>query len=87
MSQELAYALITPYSLHKSRTGGIIGRILAHPSLELAGVRMFVFSDEFVNAYQKIICPEAMDKRIEDAWHGYIDESLRRKSTRCILPR
>ena len=50
MSQELAYALITPYSLYKSRTGGIIGRILAHPSLELAGARMFIFSDEFVNA-------------------------------------
>jgi len=26
MSQELAYAIITPYSLHKSRTGGIFAR-------------------------------------------------------------
>ena len=87
MSRELAYALITPYSLYKSRTGGIIGRILAHPSLELAGARMFVFSDEFVDAYQKIVCPAAMDKRIEDAWHGYIDEALRRNNPWGVLPR
>ncbi|MDP6543997.1 MAG: nucleoside-diphosphate kinase [Phycisphaerae bacterium] len=87
MSQELAYALITPYSLHKSRTGGIIGRILAHPSLELVGSRMFVFSDEFVGAYQELICPDAMDQRIEDAWHCYIDESLRRDNPWGVLPR
>jgi len=87
MSRELAYALITPYSLHKSRTGGIIGRILAHPSLELAGARMFVFSDGFVDAYQKVICPDAMDKRVENAWHSYIDESLRRDNPWGVLPR
>jgi len=87
MSMELAYALITPYSLHKSRTGGIIGRLLAHPGLELAGARMYVFSDEFVATYQKLICPEAMDKKIEDAWHAYIDESLRRDNPWGVLPR
>ena len=87
MSMELAYALITPYSLHKSRTGGIIGRLLAHPSLELAGARMYVFSDEFVDTYQKLICPEAMDKKIQDAWHAYIDEFLRRDNPWGVLPR
>ena len=87
MSQELAYALITPYSLYKSRTGGIIGRLLAHPSLELVGARMFVFSDEFVDAYQKIICPDAMDKGIDEAWHAYIDESLRKDNPWGVLPR
>jgi nucleoside diphosphate kinase len=87
MSQELAYALITPYSLYKSRTGGIIGRLLAHPSLELVAARMFVFSDEFLDEYQKIICPSAMDQGIEDAWHAYIDESLRRENPWGVLPR
>jgi nucleoside diphosphate kinase len=87
MSQELAYALITPYSLYKSRTGGIIGRLLAHPSLELVAARMFVFSDEFIDAYQKVICPEAMDEGIEAAWHTYIDESLRKDNPWGVPPR
>jgi len=87
MSQELAYALITPYSLYKSRTGGIIGRILAHPSLELVAARMFVFSDEFINEYQQVICPNAMDKGIEAAWHAYIDESLRKDNPWGVIPR
>jgi len=87
MSQELAYALITPYSLYKSRTGGIIGRLLAHPSLELVGARMFLFSDEFIDAYQKVICPQAMDDGIETAWHAYIDESLRKDNPWNVTPR
>ncbi len=87
MSQELAYALITPYSLYKSRTGGIIGRLLAHPSLELVAARMFVFSDEFVDTYQKIICPDTMDVGIENAWHAYITESLRKDNPWGIPPR
>ncbi|MDP6633646.1 MAG: nucleoside-diphosphate kinase [Phycisphaerae bacterium] len=87
MSRELAYALITPYSLYKSRTGGIIGRLLAHPSLELVAARMFVFSDEFINEYQKVICPDAMDKGIEEAWHAYIDECLRKDNPWGVVPR
>ena len=54
MKSQLAYALITPYSLFKSRTGGIIGRLLAHAKLELVGARMFVFSDAFVDAYEQL---------------------------------
>ena len=87
MSDQLAYALITPYSLQKSRTGGIIGRMLAHPSLELAGARMFVFSDEFIDSYLKIICATRTDPTVEAAWHKYVDESLRRDNPQSALPR
>lgn len=37
---ELAYALITPYSLHKSRTGGIIARLL-WANVRLVAARMY----------------------------------------------
>ncbi len=87
MSQELAYALITPYSLYKSRTGGIVGRLLAHPSLELVAVRMCVFSDAFIDAYQQIICPKGTDLAVEKAWHDYVDESLRKDNPWGSLPR
>jgi len=89
MSDQLAYALITPYSLHKSRTGGIIGRMLAHPKLELVAMRMFVFSDEFVDDYLNIVCPAkaGAGPEIQAAWHKYIDESLRRNNPWGALPR
>ena len=90
MREHLAYALITPYSLYKSRTGGIIGRILAHPSLELVGARMYVFSDEFVDAYKRIMCPPDTDRELADAWRRYMDEYLRRDNpwgslSRCMF--
>jgi len=87
VSDQLAYALITPYSLFKSRTGGIIGRMLAHARLELVAVRMYVFSDAFVDAYKKIVCPAGIDPGIGAAWRRYIDENLRAANPWGYLPR
>ncbi len=87
MTDQLAYALITPYSLFKSRTGGIIGRLLAHARLEFVGARMYVFSDAFVDAYKKIICPAGTDAAIKEAWLKYIDENLRPANPWGYLPR
>ncbi len=39
-ADELAYALITPYSLHKSRTGGILARLL-WADVKLVAARMY----------------------------------------------
>ncbi|MBL7134232.1 MAG: nucleoside-diphosphate kinase [Phycisphaerae bacterium] len=87
MSQQLAYALITPYSLFKSRTGGIISRLLAHARLELVATRMYVFSDPFLDAYKEVVCPADTEPAILDAWRKYIDESLRRPNQWGYLPR
>ncbi len=51
MTEELSYVLITPYSLKKSRTGGIISRLLSRTGLDLVGGRMFAPGDELVSAY------------------------------------
>jgi nucleoside diphosphate kinase len=48
---ELSYVLITPYSLRKSRTGGIISRLLSRSGLELAGACMFAPSRELVEEF------------------------------------
>ncbi len=87
MTEQLAYALITPYSLFKSRTGGIIGRLLAHARAELVAARMFVFSDAFVDAYQEIVCPQGAAPAIRAAWQRYVNESLRQKNPWGFLPR
>ena len=87
MTDQLAYALITPYSLFKSRTGGIIGRLLAHARLELAAARMFVFSEQFIEAYKRIICPPQTPPEMADAWRRYIDEWFRSTNPSGYLPR
>jgi nucleoside diphosphate kinase len=87
VNDQLAYALITPYSLFKSRTGGIVGRLLAYARLELVAVRMYVFSDAFIDAYQKIVCPASTNPAIETAWHTYIDRNFRPNNPYGYLPR
>jgi nucleoside diphosphate kinase len=87
MTDQLAYALITPYSLYKSRTGGIIGRLLAHARLDFVAARMYVFSDAFVDAYKQVVCPSDTDPTLRAAWHKYLDENLRPKNPWGYLPR
>ncbi len=84
---ELAYALITPYSIQKSRTGGIIGRLIAHARLSLRAVRMMVFSDEFVDAYMDVVCPAGTEPGVKQAWQRYLDENLRTNNVSGVLPR
>jgi nucleoside diphosphate kinase len=87
VSEELGYVLITPYSLYKSRTGGIISRLLANTKLDFVGCRMFVFSDEFIEKYKAVLCPTGMDPAIERAWQDYIDSHLRQDNPYGMLPR
>ncbi|MBN1554048.1 MAG: nucleoside-diphosphate kinase, partial [Phycisphaerae bacterium] len=87
MSEEIAYALITPYSLYKSRTGGIVSRLLAHAKLEFISARMFVFSDAFLDAYKKVLCPPDIDPAIQQAWFEYVDGNLRQNNPYGLLPR
>lgn len=71
MAEELSYVLITPYSLRKSRTGGIVSRLLARTGLELAGGRLFVPGEDLVNAYAEMVAGEP------DPKHSGIQELIR----------
>ncbi|QSH41627.1 nucleoside-diphosphate kinase [Lentisphaerota bacterium ZTH] len=51
MSFELSYVLITPYSLMKSRTGGILARLLSRTDLDFTGARVLTFSRELAERY------------------------------------
>lgn len=55
MSKELGYVLVTPYTLRKSRTGGVIGRLLSTTGLDLVAARMFGPSQELVQRYADLI--------------------------------
>jgi nucleoside diphosphate kinase len=55
MSKELGYVLITPYTLRKSRTGGVLGRLLSTTGLDLVAARMFGPGEELVRRYAELI--------------------------------
>ncbi len=78
MSQELAYVIVTPYSLHKSRTGGIIARLITRTGLELVGCRMFAPSTELVQKYSEVIvsADDPQDREIQELIRSYILKNL-----------
>src|SRR5438874_6458441 len=57
-NEELSYAIITPYSMRKSRTGGIVGRLISRTGLDLVGGRMFAPSAELAKRYTETIVTE-----------------------------
>lgn len=51
MPEELSYALITPYSILKSRTGGIISRLISRTGLDLVAGTLFAPSAQLVSQF------------------------------------
>jgi len=51
MKQNLSYVLVTPYSIAKSRTGGVIARLLSRSNLELAAAQMITPDEDFTREY------------------------------------
>ncbi len=54
-AEELSYVIVTPYSMRKSRTGGIVSRLISRTGLDLVAGRMFAPSDELVRRYADTI--------------------------------
>src|SRR5947208_9240251 len=69
--EELSYAIVTPYSMRKSRTGGIVGRLISRTGLDLVGGRMFAPSAELAKRYVETIVTET------DAHHQARHELIR----------
>jgi nucleoside diphosphate kinase len=74
MAKQLAYVIITPYSLHKSRTGGILSRLITRTGLDLVGARMFAPGAELVKRYSEetISANDPQDRRIQELIYNYI---------------
>jgi hypothetical protein len=51
MAQEISYVITTPYTLAKSRTGGIVSRLFSRVDLELIGAQVFTPDEETVKKY------------------------------------
>ena len=59
MAEELSYVLVTPYSIRKSRTGGIISRLISRTGLDLVRARMFSPGRELVETYASTLVTDA----------------------------
>lgn len=71
--KELAYVLINPYTIRKSRTGGVIARYLSRTDLKLVAARMFgpsqALAEEYANA---VISRTDSDPKIDKLLYDYI---------------
>jgi nucleoside diphosphate kinase len=75
MSQpQLAYVIVTPYSLYKSRTGGILSRLISRTGLDLAAMRMFAPGPELARQYAETIvsAEDPQDRKIQELLHDYV---------------
>ena len=51
MSKGLSYVFVTPYTVAKSRTGGVLSRLLTRTDLDLVGAQIFAPDQEFADKY------------------------------------
>ena len=74
MAEELSYVLVTPYSIRKSRTGGIVARLISRTGLDLVGARMFAPSEELVEKYAASIVtdPEPRHRATQELIRLYV---------------
>ncbi len=78
MAEELSYVIINPYTIYKSRTGGVLARLLTRTSLDLVGAQMFAPSQALIDEYAKSIVTEAdpQDRHIQELIRDYVKENL-----------
>ncbi len=77
-AEELAYVILTPHSMRKSRTGGIISRLISRTGLELAAGRMFAPSDELVRRYAETIvtASEPRHRATQEMIRAYVEKNF-----------
>lgn len=78
MAEELSYVLITPYSMRKSRTGGIISRLLSRSGLELVSGRLFAPGPDLIKEYAAATVTETDERhrRTQELIREYILKKL-----------
>jgi len=78
MPQQLAYVIITPHSLYKSRTGGILSRLISRTGLDLAAARMFAPGAAMVKEYADTIvtAKNSQDRHIQELLQQYVIQNF-----------
>ncbi len=74
MAIELSYVIITPYTIRKSRTGGVMSRLLSRTDLDLVGAGIITPTQELTEAYAKAIQVTVgeRDEKAGQLLHDYV---------------
>ncbi|MFL6541504.1 MAG: nucleoside-diphosphate kinase [Chthoniobacterales bacterium] len=91
-AEELAYVILTPYSMRKSRTGGIVSRLISRTGLDLVAGRMFAPSDELVRRYAETIvtATDSRHRATQELIKQYVETNFTGKANdgqrpRCLM--
>lgn len=78
MDEKLSYVLVTPYTVAKSRTGGVLSRLLSRLDLELIGAQMVAFNEDFTREYARSIRAQVDNNnpRAAELLSDYIEQNL-----------
>jgi nucleoside diphosphate kinase len=71
----LSYVLVTPYTIAKSRTGGVIARLLSRLDLELVGAQMIAPDGDFVKKFAASLRGEVVPNDIS-LLADYVEASM-----------
>jgi nucleoside diphosphate kinase len=84
---ELSYAIVTPYSMRKSRTGGIIARLISRTGLDLVASRMFAPSEELVKRYAERIVTEKdpRHRATQELIRDYVRKNFKKDRRTMVL--
>ncbi|MCL2093885.1 MAG: nucleoside-diphosphate kinase [Treponema sp.] len=75
MKESLSYVLVTPYTIAKSRTGGVIARLLSRSDLELVGAQIITPNEDFVGEYAAVVRKQNLSGA-EGLLANYIEQHL-----------
>lgn len=78
MEKELAYAIISPYTIRKSRTGAVLSRLLGRISTQLIATQMIALTKEMADLYADSVMPGKApeDEKLRAAIRSYIRDSM-----------
>jgi nucleoside diphosphate kinase len=70
-----SYVLVTPYTIAKSRTGGVIARLLSRLDLELVGAQMIAPDESFVKTFAASLREEVKPQELS-LLADYVDRNM-----------
>src|SRR5690554_2028968 len=78
MEHSLSYVIVTPYTIAKSRTGGVLACLLSRLDVELVGAQMFAPDEKFVSAYADLIRKynDGDHKKTSELLASYVENNL-----------